>query len=190
MIVTLDEVKSILQISDDSKNELIILFIPIVQGDIIDKTRNSFKDCKIGFYSDSFIFDKASNEIRLTDFDFAGNNFIDGQDINIDGSIHNDGNVEIYSVANGVLIINSTILLSDEDSGNLTYIYSVKYPVALKKIASKMIEYLMETEDGSVAGETIGRYSVSKKDNKLNADYPDEVISGLYKNNYVLGRYV
>lgn len=188
MIVTRDEVKAILNITDASKDAQIDLFIPFVQQDIIDKCNNKFLNKNVQVSSDEFSFINATNDINLVDTSIdLTDSFQIGMDIFISGSIQNDFHFEIAIVGAQKLELNDLITVIDEDAGSgITITYTV-FPKPLKTTASDMIDYRIKNPDPRIKSEKIGKYQVTYKDNEFSTNYPPEILSGLTQ--YKLGKY-
>lgn len=187
MIVTRDEVKAILNITDASKDAQIDLFIPFVQQDIVDKCNNNFLNKNVQISSDEFSFINSTNDINLDDTSIdLTESFQIGMDIFITGSLKNDFHFEISTVAAQKLELNDLITVIDEDAGSgITITYAV-FPKPLKMTASLMINYRIKNIDQDVKSEKIGKYGITYKDNKA-VDYPEMILSGLTQ--YKLGKY-
>lgn len=187
MIVTREQVKIILHIIDTSKDALIDLYIPLVQQDIVDKTNNIFVN-NISVISDMFSFVNSSNEINLNDNSIdLTDSFQNRMDIYITGSKYNNYHFEIDTAAAQKLTLNTLINVIDESEGESITIRYVIFPEPLKITAALMINHRIKKTDTNIKSEKIGRYSVTYRDNKSPADYPEEILSSLIQ--YRLGQY-
>jgi len=179
MIVTRDEVKAILNITDDLKDAQIDLFIPFVQQDIIDKTRNNFTQI-LSVASSGFSFVNSTNDIDLVDTSINLTDYFQAKmDIYISGSLYNNFHFEILTVTAQKLELNDLVKVIDEDTGEGATLTYVIFPTPLKMTASLMINYRIKNIDQNVKSEKIGKYNVTYRDNKVAVDYPEMILSGL-----------
>lgn len=178
MIATLNEIKTLLQISDTSKDDLIDTLTPLVENDIVDYT-NAFRD-KVNYVSsNSWVFTDATTPTISS----VSNNFVAGQMIFVEGSMLNDGVYTIDSVSGNTININSLYSLSDENSNYAITIYPLLVPKALKLIFAQMVNFRLDKYINNIKSESLGDYSVtygSEATNMING-YPANIIQQLNK---------
>uniref|UniRef100_A0A6M3KZ91 Putative head-tail connector n=1 Tax=viral metagenome TaxID=1070528 RepID=A0A6M3KZ91_9ZZZZ len=191
MIVSVDECKAILGITDNASDQRIRDLIPYVQDDIRIYCNNAFGDTTIyrqsagslAFVRGSTLTSSTSPD-TITDADnyFSTAGFRAGTDIIVLGG-SNEGYHTLAVVAAGTLTLTSTGAL--ENQSQTTYhnwpgemqIARVQWPTALKPIAAKMVWHLIETaKQGDVKSESIDDYSVTFAGSH---SYPERVIAGL-----------
>lgn len=190
-IITLAEVKTLLQISDSSKDSLITALIPIVQSfitsycnnyfevvagpnyDILRKTNMSQK-YYIESYNISFV--ATGRKINTSDNDFVSSGFIAGAHVRVSGSLVNDGIYKITSVTANEMILDSAETLTDEPSGNvLVRLSMVNFPVGIKMPVAKFIAFeLNKQNNNGLQSESLADYSYSKS-----GDYPASLLKTL-----------
>ena len=108
-------------------------------------------------------FTSAAGTIVSVD-SFADEGFIAGDEIYIYGSYRNDGYKTIGSVTTTTITVSSSDSVIAEPSGRSVLVSVVKWPTALKYIASQMIKYDYDDRPGhsiGVTSRTLGPYSKS-----------------------------
>lgn len=176
MIATLAEIKTLLQISDTSKDDLINMLIPIVENDIIEYTNNFKNGLKI-ITTTNCTFINESNTITVN------NSFLSGQMIYVKGSQLNDGVYTINSRTDTTLTINSLYTLQDEIIDTVIEIFPLIIPKDIKLAFVSMINYKLSKTKDNVKAESIGDYSATfnnAADDTLNG-YPKNIMKGLNK---------
>jgi len=167
MLIKLDEVKKLLSIDleDSSKNDQIKLLISSIQDFIIEECGiNQFKDDRIQLSSSNISF--ASNTILDSDSQFLESDFIDGLDIVVEDSLYNFGIYSILTAAAGTLTCNFTQDIKSsfitEEAGESITITRIVFPLALKRIIFKMIQFDMNKKIAEgLTSESIADYSSS-----------------------------
>ena len=179
MIITLTQVKSLLNISGTSKDTLITTLIPEaeakylqirnypfmqIQGNIVntDKTVSSIRLYPYLSLSDAEIYERSVvSFLNRTEYLYNSANSIDNYitDINID-----DNTLEIDTAA--------TTTASD-------VIFTV-YPQGSKMVAAKLIQYMMQSNSmNGLKSETVGSYSWSKSDVGNPYGVPDDIFKSI-----------
>ncbi|RPI07219.1 MAG: hypothetical protein EHM64_00150 [Ignavibacteriae bacterium] len=177
MIVTLTEVKSILQITDTTYDTLIRLNIPIAEQTICDYCRSDFLDAVSDAVNNSDItFISSDNSVNMTGIE--SEKFIANDTIRIYNSFRNDGVYTIDSVETNKFILNGINTIQDEDEGNSVIIVKVKYPVPLKIIASQMIKCNLAKISPLFKSQTIDDYTYTIDTDMLNG-YPKNLMIAL-----------
>lgn len=176
-IITLTEVKELLQITTTSTDSLIETLIPIVVVDAHEYTKNYFENYDVQVSSSTIAF--GSDEITA-DYDFDDYGFDDDQWIRVKGSYRNNGIYKISSVSSSTITIDtddSIDSITTEDLDDYVTITKIEYPKALKLIIAKMINHHLNDNKDDIKSESISRYSVTYQDS-ING-YPKSIISGL-----------
>jgi hypothetical protein len=108
VIITLAQVKSILQIADTSQDTLISLLIPEIQKSIVRRCNNSFLNTDVQLVASTIAF--TTTMITDSDSHFIDEGyFFNGMDLKVYGSKLNDGIFEIKTVAAGTLTTETAI---------------------------------------------------------------------------------
>lgn len=176
MIISLAEIKRLLSITDTTQDLLISSQMPLVEAAICDYCNSDFLDTRFDYLiSSSFSFNSSDNSINLTGI---GTNLAVYDTIKIFGSARNDQAFDIVSLTTNKLIVNPTV--SDEVSTNRTiYLARIKYPLPLKYIATKMIDYTLQGYSEGVKSEQIDDHSITYDDKGQNNGYPTLIMSAL-----------
>lgn len=193
MIVSKDDIKTLLSITSTSQDDLINMMIPIVEDDIRQYCNNGFRNESVYLQSgdisfthnstsaDTINLDIGTNEDGFTEYQFKA-----GQTVQVEGSYNNDGFYEVETVSSTALTLYTSTSrpyfneLVTEDEPVLYRVTQVKYPDALKLIVSQMVNYKISTHDYSVVSETVARYSVTfNVAGEMDSGYPKAVMKGL-----------
>jgi hypothetical protein len=165
LIITLNEVKTILQDSTLS-DSLINMFIPLVEADICKYCNNHFIDEEFDFISSGDVsFLSTDNSINLNDI--GTKKLVPNDSIRIFSSFRNNGTFTIDSISNNKLIVNSIDTIKDELSSenNTVYITKIRYPIPLKFIAAKLINWQLKSNNSDftigVKSEKIDDYQIT-----------------------------
>jgi RNA-binding protein YhbY len=161
MILTLEEVKLLLNIGTSEKDTYINAVLPVVENDIIHYTKNDFKVLDL-------TSTKVLNQVITCDNELKVNDtvmFLDGVNADIPLTVQTASTTEIT-------VIESV----DNDLSERAFV-KVKYPKALKMIASQMLAFKM-TQRSGVTSETIGQYSITYDKTAVSA-YPKEIWESL-----------
>jgi hypothetical protein len=191
MIITVDECKVLLRITDNTYDESIRQFIPYVQDDIRHYCNKSFGDTTIYRKSaGSLAFVRGTTLTSSTDPDTITDDDEDFSTIGFRGSADiivvggsNEGYFELASVSSGTLTLKSTGAVEDQSQttyhrwpGEIT-VAQVRWPEAIKPVAAKMVWYLIDkAKPDDVRSERIDDYAVTFAGSH---SYPDRVIEGL-----------
>jgi hypothetical protein len=177
MLITLTEVKSLLQITGNDKDSLINYLMPIIEQKVCNECKDDFVDNDFDFFSSGDItFIASDNSINLTGI--GSKKLVADDTIRVYGSFRNNQIFTIDSVGTNKIIVNSIDMIKDEDEGETTYITKIKYPVPLKIIAAQMIGYDLEKITPGVKSEKIDDYSITLQET-VNG-YPANYMSGLH----------
>jgi hypothetical protein len=174
-LMTTAEVKSVLGITASTYDTQIAFFLPLVEEDLIAYLNNSFSDGYVYTESASaFTFVRGDSDtadyIGDTEAEFKEKGFLSGMDIIVQGGGANVGLHSISSASTGRLLLSETGILINQDQDDTTddnYIGSilisrVKWPIALKLPAAKMIWSLIDNgKVDDVKSEKIDDYSIT-----------------------------
>lgn len=165
MILHLEEAKQILQIKERDKDTLIELYLPIVQKEIVERTKNTFKSQRVKKAGTGISF--TSESIVNDDSDFISKGFRAGQDVIVEGSVSNDGIFEIDELTDEEMTLNlsnSDELFEEAIPYSIT-VTRVVFPKGLKLIACDILQhYLSNGHNPSKTSESIGSFSASYSD--------------------------
>lgn len=164
MIITVEEVNSILQIS--GKDGAIQSIIPFAESHALDYCKNYFHipdQCISGY---GISFEAATKKISNSQQNFISElavSFQPGLHIHVQNSILNDGIFLIASVNQNELIVSSDDTLFDEDDGTFIALNLAKIPKGFKISLAKYIGYLLKGSSSDLQSESIGDYSYTLK---------------------------
>ena len=175
-MITRNELKEILQITDNTKDTLIDRLIPLVTAFIKRYTNNDYLDNKVTVTSSAVSF-TATQTITDTS-DWVDSYFTTGMTIQVSGSINNDGLYTISNVTNTILTTTETTITTEDFDQEIT-ITRVKYPAEIKLIIASMIGESIEygERQPGVTQERLGDYSYTYA---TTAQYSDNVLKMLY----------
>ena len=192
-IITVDEVKDILNIDGSSYDNDINRLIPYVQEDICAYCNNYFQDGYVYRESMSYISfvrgstGSSADNIVDNDSKFLARGFLSDMDIVVEGGYSNVGFHHVVTAAAGKLTLDSTGEIIGQDPGDtvddnyigMLKVSRVNWPRAIKLPVAQMIHYLIENPKPSdIKSETIDDYSVTFVGMH---SYPDRVAQGLRK---------
>lgn len=163
MIATLQEIKNLLNIGDNSKDGIINMYLSITESDVVNYTKNDFG---IKEYTTTSI---SNGVISCINTDLATN-----KTIIFKSGINKDVPFTIVTRTATKLTVNQDI--EDETTENSFYL--MKYPNGLKLIQAQMINWLMTSSIG-VKSESIGQYSVTY--DLQSTAYPQQIWNALTK---------
>ncbi|MEW6507189.1 MAG: phage head-tail connector protein [Bacteroidota bacterium] len=192
MIVTVSEVKSLLQIVDSSKDTFIASMIPIVQDFVFTYTNNYFEILTDKVYreSNSISFVNGSpSKINDSQNKFISAGFVPGIHTRVQGSKFNDGVYKVAAVEAGSLILSAEEELTNEsvDSEVVTLITVVKFPKGIKLPVAKLIGFHLDPKNAKgVQSESLGDHSISFQSG---GNYPQSLLNDLipYRRMITLG---
>ena len=184
MIASLAKVKAILGITDTAQDTRINALIPLVENDIVEYCNNSFRNPNI-YYSGSITIGATGSTYSLTcadggmdDLSWVANDYID-----IEGSTRNDGFKTIATIADTVITTAEPLIA---ETAKAITIWLVQFPAGLELYFARMIGYLLKHgDDAGITSESIGSYSYSRNGTGSSAGYPDEILKGLNRWQYL-----
>lgn len=141
-IATRTEIKELLQITGTSNDDLIDTLIPIISDWMFQYCNNKFFDNRVVEKSSDIYF-TSNNTINLDDGGFTDDFFTAGMEINVTGSILNEGNFILQTVTDTVLTVTTTDIVTENFDETIT-VTRVVYPVALKNLLSSLIAESIE----------------------------------------------
>ena len=174
-LMTTAEVKSILGITASTYDTQIAYFIPLVEDDIMQYLNNTFADGYVYRESISdleFVRGDSDTTDYITDTsaEFLVKGFLSGMDIVVDGGYANVGLYNVSSASTGKLKLTEYGVLVNQDQDDTEddnaigtiRISRVKWPIALKLPAAKMIWYLIDdAKPNDAVSESLDNYSIS-----------------------------
>lgn len=185
-VITLEEIKNIMNITNNTYDGQIQYLIPFVQDDIIDYCNNLFRDKDTSYEAFTIEFnDLDPPTITDTQGLFLQYGFLDGMDIAVEGSYRNNGVFTISSASSATLTLNVSEELIDEGTtdyygGNYIRISRVHWPRALKLIAAKMIWFhISKSKSFDIKSKSLGPSSVTYAENE--GGYPKQIMNSLKK---------
>ncbi len=182
MIITLDEVKSWLQITNSSKDLFIASMIPVVQDFVFAYTNNYFEILTDEVYRESNTISFVNStpaKINDSQNQFVVMGFVPGIHIRVQGSKFNDGVYEVGNVEAGSLTLAMGEVLVNEavDSKVTTLITVVKFPKGIKLPVAKLIGFHIDSQNAKgVQSESLGDYSISFQSG---GNYPQSLLNDL-----------
>jgi|GEM_PF-2045241 len=180
MIITLAEIKQLLQLGSDH-DDVIAELIPIVQDFVIKYCNNFFELMPDKIYRTAITisFDSTLKTINDSDSRFVSAGFPSGLHCRVAGSKFNDGIYKIESVTAGTISLDDDETLIDEsaDGETVMSITVVKFPAGIKLPVSQMIGFNLDTKAmKGISSESLGDHSISYSSNGA---YPDNILRGL-----------
>ncbi|MCP4650304.1 MAG: phage head-tail connector protein [PVC group bacterium] len=194
MIITLDEVKQFLQITDTSQDALISALIPPVQDWLVGYLNNYFEidyddvESDTGYSSDAYYYMRSSKlafvsgiPATITDSQdgFIDAGFQNGMDIRVRYSLLNNGIYQVNNVAAGVLTLELGHSLFDEDNDLTVLLTWVNFPNALKPYVSNLINFHLNVSNDpsdDMAAESVGNHSITYGTMNSVGVYPPELL--------------
>ena len=173
--MTTAEVKSVLGITASTYDTQIAFFLPIVEDDLIAYLNNCFSDGYVYRESGSalsFVRGDSDTADHITDTEakFTEKGFLSNMDIIVQGGGANVGLHSVSSASTDRLLLSETGILIDQAQGDTKddnyigniLISRVKWPIALKLPAAKMIWSLIDNGKVSdVKSEKLDDYSIT-----------------------------
>lgn len=177
MIATLAEIKTLLGISDTTKDAQITALIPLVEDDLLTYCNNTFES-KIATWGGSLTPTQAGTVYTFVGVGFSDSLIVSGDYIRVSGTLRNDGYYHVTNVTDTVITVDTATINEPEVSAHIA---AIEIPAALKIYFSKMIGWnLYNFKSGGMSSESIGNYSYSMKDGGTgDAGYPADILKGL-----------
>jgi hypothetical protein len=197
-LITRDEVKYLLNLTDTTYDTRIDTLIPYVQDDVCQYLNTFFQDGYVHRESGSaLVITRATTTTgtaapdTITDNDslFLQKGFLSNMDVAVEGGYSNVGVHHVVTAAAGTLTLSSTgavITQNPNSTSDNNYIGSiivsrVNWPRALKRYAAQMIWHnIQKNKPSGAQSESIDDYSITYAPLE-NGGYPEEVLSGLRK---------
>ena len=177
MIATLDEIKTILSITDTTYDTFINIMIPVVQEEIVNYCSSRFTNQTFGVYSNALVFVSDGIDYDYITGDFENISFQVGAEIFIKNTKLNDGYYTIQSKTDEKIEVTSIGTMISETVSSYVNINQTKYNSSLKLAMSYMIQDRIDSKPNSIKSEKMGEYSVSFADNTNVNSYPDSIIA-------------
>lgn len=182
MIATRNEIKTLLQLTDNTYDSFIEANIPLIDQIICDYCNNDFIDTEFDYFSSTEIsFDNTDNSINFTGI--GDKDLIATDTIRVYKSLRNNQLFTVDTVNSNSIIVNCIDNITDEDAGEGIFIAKVTYPKSLKMVVAKMIKYLiaqLSEDEVGIKTEKIDDYSVTYIDDI--SGFPSSIMKSL--NNY------
>jgi hypothetical protein len=162
-MITLAEVKTLLQLTDTTKDTIIAAVLPEARAKVDAYCNSSFSN---GIYveADTISFTAAAGQASATINDsvvgFVDAGFASGY-ARVSGSYYNDGIFAVSAVAGGALSV-SDVLVS-ESAGATIRISRVNYPQGIKHAAAMLVKWMIERSGKLETSESLPGYSVTYK---------------------------
>jgi len=166
-LLTVTEVKAILNITVSTWDTQLGILLPFVQDQVVfSLTQNTFSHPDIRMYSTTLTFANSGGTIIDSNAQFVINNFIDGQDILVSGSLYNNELLEINTAVAGTITCNFANLVNqslvDEVAGQAVTIQAVQFPRNLKLTTARWMNYLIQKDNlKGIKSESVMSYSVT-----------------------------
>jgi len=173
--------KTFIQETSTSYDDLIDLMIPVVLDEIKEYTNNTFIQSTRYVYDTLISFSTISNTISCnnTSWDFSSQ-LRAGDIIHVNYSKYNDNYYSLSTVASSYILTNETLITESSESGKMVLVTRVDFPKDLEIIASNMINYQVKNVNNKdVVSESLGDHSVSFGNNQ--SGYPEAIIKPLRK---------
>ncbi len=197
-LMTRDEVKYLLNLTDTTYDTRIETLIPYVQDDLCRYCNSYFQDGYVYRESGSALViargsttTGAADPDEITDSDslFAAKGFRSGMDVAIEGGYSNVGVHHVVTAAAGTLTLSSTGEVESQNPNSTAdnnyigtlRVSKVNWPLALKRYAAQMIWHnIQRNKPTGALSETIDDYSITYAPLDTGG-YPPEVTAGLAK---------
>lgn len=172
MIITMEEIKSLINVADNSYDTLIQILIPIIENYIVNYTSN-FKNTAKSENTSALI----SNGLIILPEDYQ-TSLKEGQMIYLQGTSLNDGVYTISDVTENVITIDAIYSIQNETCDAITII-PLNIPKEIKLIVKDMVNYNIYKQNGTLKAYKEGNVSFTYEN-----DYPAFITEEL--NNYVI----
>lgn len=182
-LITKAEVKVRIGIatSDTSQDNLIDAMIEDLVDWLPEYLNNPFINLNLYYQASTISFN--TKTISDSDSQFVEEGFVDGMDIYVWQSQHNNGHYTIQTVSTSeILTVNASFTV--EAAGTVApIIYQVQFPKGIRSVVSNMIKYQTTQAKQGLSSEKIGNYSVSYSETPFSgagvSAYPSNIIGGL-----------
>ena len=176
MIITLTQVKSLLNISGTSKDVLITALIPEAEAKYLQIRNFPFIQIQGNIVDD----DKTISNIILYPYRQELNDYYITGEMSV--AAHLDRMDYLYNSTNSIDnyitdidVINNTIEIDTAPSATVAGVVFTVYPQGSKMIAAKLIQYMMQSNSmNGLKSESVGSYSWSKSDVSNPYGVPDD----------------
>lgn len=186
MIATIPEIKTLLQITTSTYDDLIKLLIPILTDEIVKYCNYSFTvyngiDDLEYYDSETLSFVSATGKIVDSSGSLADLNLAVGDDFKIEGSQYNDGYFTVKAKSSSEIEIEDVNSFIDEREGLDIVVKRVMFPKALNLSFSLMMKFHIDKKKGSsLKSESVGSYSFTNTEG-----YDPIIYNGLDKFKYI-----
>lgn len=191
-IITVTEVKNLLNITEATYDNQIARLIPYVQDDLVEYLNNYFQDHFVTRESVSYISFVRSTTgsgdyIFDSDDRWTKNGFLSNIDVVVEGGYSNMGIHHVVTASTDTLTLSSSgevISQDPADSSNENLIGNIRvsrviWPKGLKRYAAQMIWYnIRRQKETGIQSESIDDYSVTYAP-LAGGGYPDNIMTGL-----------
>lgn len=182
MIVSLNNVKAVLQLTDNTFDGLILQLIPAVQNFVFSYCNNFFELPYNIIESSAIQFVSGSPAKIISDTDLFINLHPD-MNIKVKNSNYNDGFYTISSATSNILTLSNEDTLIDENNSALVRISIMKVPEDVKLVIAKLIGEDLKNNTVQagepVVSESVGNHSVTYGGTNIKGTYPDELLKML-----------
>lgn len=181
MIITLTQVKSLLNISGTAKDTLITALIPEAEAKYLQIRNYPFMQIQGDLTDD----DKTVSNIRLYPYYQDSNDYYgDGQKVtaaflNRMDYLYNSAN-SIDNYITDINIDDNTLEIDTAATTTASNVIFTVYPQGSKMVAAKLIQYMMQSNSmNGLQSETVGSYSWSKSDVGNPYGVPDDIFKSI-----------
>ena len=177
MIATLAEIKTLLGITDTSKDAQITALIPMVENDVLQYCNNSFESA-FATWGGSVTPTQAGSVYTFVGTAFLASLITSGDYIHVTGTLRNDGYYHVTNITDTVITVDSPMINEPAITASIA---AVEIPAGLKIYFAKMIGWnVYNFKSSGLSSESIGNYSYSMKDGASgDAGYPADMLKGL-----------
>lgn len=193
MIATVDEIKSILGITDAAYDARIGVFMPLVQDDIIEITNNDFASKFLNHTSASTYFEETDSKIKNASDVFTSEpDLSDSKNIVVSYSLKNSKHFTITSVGDNEIVVDEAVIDESNDDGYNVTIRTVIFPEGLKATYANLIWFKINNtgvnavNSGNISSKKLNDFSVSYDTEKYYKGYLKSDLEALnkYKKSY------
>lgn len=192
-MMTVDEVKQILNITSNDYDERIEIQLKYVMEDIAEISKHRYHEAGIWFNDPYLVFSSTSStSFKITIDSDSTNSFYNFLStakhfvIDVKGSYKNDGYYMIDSISSSY-VLNVDYIIANESSTDFAtspYIFRCNFTPDVKRIGAKMIWFNIQNEkavQGNIKSETLGARSITYGGDYSGSYgiYPASLIAGL-----------